>query len=315
MSVPIIVICGATATGKTELAATVAARLYSEVINADSMQVYDGLDVGTGKPTARQLAQAPHHGVGHVSLATHYSAAAFKQDMDPVLDRLIAADTPPVVCGGSGLYLRAVIEGLFHGPGGDPDLRAELQARAALLGVPALHAQLAAVDPESAERIADNDERRVVRALEVYRLTGHPISEQQRGSSAATARPHAQWYGLRVEREDGRARIAARVQEMFSAGLVDEVRTLCATGHEADLRRLRPLGYVEVLDALADGGADALAHAEELTIVHTQQFAKRQGTWFRNQHTIEWLEVNPGDQAVMWADRIVYDATPNPNPR
>ncbi len=321
MPVPILVICGATATGKSALAAAVAQHLGSEVVNADSMQVYRGLDIGTGKPGAALLARAPHHGIGHVALTDQYSAAAFKVDMDPVLDRLLARGVSPVVCGGSGLYLRALIEGLFPGPPRDAELRMELQARAALLGVPALHAELTAVDAAAAERIAENDEHRVIRALEVYRLTGIPISEHHAARTQGTARANTRWFGVACEREDVRARIAARTRAIFAAGLVDEVRALCAAGAEPDLRRLRPLGYTEIVDALAQGTADARREAEALTIVHTQQFAKRQGTWFRNQHAMEWLQLAPGESAERWGDRVAaaarapHGATPSPGPR
>ena len=290
---PILVICGPTAAGKSALAVAVAEHLNTEIINVDSMQVYAGLDVGTGKPTAEELVCVPHHGVGHVPLGTEYSAAAFKADMDPQLDRLLAAGKTPVVCGGSGLYLRALIAGLFPGPPKDADVRAELHARAALLGVPALHAQLAEVDPVTADRLVPNDERRIVRALEVYRLTGEPISVLQAERTAGTARANAHWFGVRRARDDLHDRIAERIARMWDAGWVDEVRGLCAQGLEPVLRRLRPLGYVDILDALYAGTPGALAEARRLTIMHTQQFAKRQGTWFRNQHDVAWLDVEP----------------------
>jgi tRNA dimethylallyltransferase len=278
----ILTIVGPTAAGKTAVAILVARELGGEIVSADSRQIYRGMDVGTAKPTAAERSAVRHHLIDIVDPADVYDAARFAEDAEAAIGRLLDAGVEPIIVGGTGFYVSTLFEGLFEGPGRDERIRSELKARAAEEGGEGLHRELAAVDPASASRIHPNDTSRVVRALEVYRMTGAPLSEWHAGG-ARTPRYAASYFGLTMPREELYARIEARVDAMLEAGLPDEVRSLVASGRLAPgMPGASAVGYRELLPAVVGegGGPEALADAVSLVKRNTRRFAKRQATWF-----------------------------------
>lgn len=280
----LVVVVGATATGKSDLAVALALRLGAEVINADSMQLYRGMDIGTAKLTPEEWRGVPHHVLDVWDVRQPASVADYQQLVDVVLARLAAASRPAVLVGGSGLYVRAAL-GDLHFPGTDPELRARLEAELCGDGPTALHARLAAVDAEAAGRILPSDGRRLVRALEVLELTGRPF-----GASLPTYQPlDAVQIGLSVPRPALGERITRRVERMWEQGLVEEVRRLDRGGLREGPTASRALGYAQVLRHLAGECTEAEAYAE--TVRATRRFARRQEAWFRRDPRITWLDV------------------------
>ena len=302
-AVPILVITGQTASGKERLAAEVAARLGGEILSADSMKVYRGMDIGTAKPSAEQRAKAPHHLLDVADPDETFSTARWLELAEAAIRDTRARGRVPVVSGGTPLYLKALLEGLFEGPSADAGVRARLRDEADRRGTPALHERLSEVDPAAAERIHPNDLRRIVRALEVWELTGTPISDlqEQWGSRTTDYRPLV--IAIRRDSGDLTRRITERVGRMIDAGLIDEVRALAARPAGLAKGPRQALGYAEVL-AFLDGRLTAEALASAM-IAHTRQFARRQMTWLRRFEGIEWLDAAPGADAATLADRVV----------
>ncbi len=281
----IAVIAGPTASGKTALAIALARRLGGEIVNADSQQVYRGLDVGTAKPTPEERAQAPHHLLDVVEPGEGMDAARFVALADAAIADVAGRGRFPVVAGGTGLYLRALLHGVVAAPGRDPALRARLEADAAREGRPALHARLAAVDPEAARRIRPNDLVRIVRALEIAHAGGRP-SELFAAHAFAQDRYDADVFALDPPRAELHARIEARVREMFASGLLDEAAALLARFGDALPRKL-PIGYA---DASASArGEIALGEAIRRVQVAHRRYARRQITWLRKERGVEWV--------------------------
>jgi len=304
MSTEAVVIVGPTAVGKTRLGILVAERLSTEIISADAMQVYCGLSIGTAAPTVEERAWVVHHLVGTVDLEDHYSAAWFARDARAIIERLQREGRVPVVVGGSGLYLRALADGLFPGPSADQDVRERLRREADERGTAALHARLAELDPAAAEHIGWNDLRRIVRALEIFELTGRAISQMQRTHrERARDKLPARWFGLTMDREALYSRIDARVRRMFVEGFVEEVWGLMREGHSADIDRIGALGYREVKRYL-DGEFD-LDTAKELVARNTRRYAKRQMTWFRRNTRIQWFTLTDPTDLDPIANKIV----------
>jgi len=302
-AVPILVITGQTASGKERLAAEVAARLGGEIISADSMKVYRSMDIGTAKASAEQRAKAPHHLLDVADPGETFSTARWLELAEAAIRDTRARGRVPVVSGGTPLYLKALLEGLFEGPSADAGVRAHLRDEADRCGTPALHERLSEVDPAAAERIHPNDLRRIVRALEVWELTGTPISDlqEQWGSRTTDYRPLV--VAIRRDSGDLTSRITERVGRMIDAGLVDEVRALAARTAGLAKGPRQALGYAEVLDFL-DGRLTAEALAPAM-IAHTRQFARRQMTWLRRFEGIEWLNAAPDADAETLADRVL----------
>jgi tRNA dimethylallyltransferase len=277
----VIAVVGATATGKTALAEALATANGAEVVCADSRQVFAELEIGTGRPTPAERAARPHHLFEALHLGQHASAGWYARAAGETCDAIAARGRPAVLVGGSGLYLRALREGLAATPPHDPAVRERLRAELADHGPEALHARLAAVDPASAGRLAPRDRQRVSRALEVYEATGRPLAWWH-ARTARTA-PARRWTVLevRVEPAELRRRIARRTAWMLDHGLVEETRALLGAGHEDALRALRAIGYDEALDLIA--GRLGRAGAEERINSRTARLAKRQRTWFRHQ--------------------------------
>ena len=279
----VLALLGPTATGKTALAFALAERLPVDLISVDSAMVFRGMDIGTAKPTLEEQARYPHALVDIRDPAERYSAADFVADADRCVRRSLAADRLPVLVGGTMLYFRAFREGLADLPGADPALRAELAAEAETRGWPALHAELARVDPAAAAVIHPNNPQRLQRALEVWRLTGQPLSVHWGRHAGARERlgvPILELALMPASRADLHERIAARFDVMLSAGLVDEVAGLYRRGDLHDgLPSVRAVGYRQLWPHVA--GQVALDHAREKAIVATRQLAKRQLTWLR----------------------------------
>jgi len=311
-AVPILVITGQTASGKERVAVEVAARLGGEIVSADSMKVYRGMDIGTAKPSAAQRANVPHHLLDVADPGDTFSTARWLELAEAAIADVQARGRVPVVSGGTPLYLKALLEGLFEGPSADAGFRARLRDEAEARGTPALHARLSEIDPAAAERIHPNDLRRIVRALEVWELTGTPISDLQGqwGSRTTAYRPLV--VAIRRDSGDLTRRITERVARMLDAGLIDEVRALAARpvgqgrpgGPEGLAQGPRQaLGYAEVLDFL-DGclAEDELAPA---IVAHTRQFARRQMTWLKRFDDIEWLDAAPDADTATLADGVI----------
>ncbi|ATE53090.1 tRNA (adenosine(37)-N6)-dimethylallyltransferase MiaA [Actinosynnema pretiosum] len=289
MTVPIAVV-GPTATGKTDLAVELALRLGGEVVNADSMQLYRGMDIGTAKATEAERRGVPHHLLDVLDVTESASVAAYQRDGRAAVEALLAQGRTPVLVGGSGLYVQAVLDELEF-PGTDAAVRARLEDELAVVGAGALHERLAALDPVAAGAILSGNTRRVVRALEVIELTGRPFSATM--PKPGPARYGAVLVGLDRAVEELDARVDLRVGRMFERGLVDEVRALEAVGLRDGLTASRALGYQQVLAAL-DGDGDLAAAAEE-TARGTRRFVRRQRSWFRRDKRVAWFDAgSPG---------------------
>ena len=295
-SLPVIAVVGPTGSGKSDLGVDLALRLGGEVINADAMQFYRGMDIGTAKISDAERRGVPHHLLDTMEVTEEASVSAFQAQARAAMDEIRARGRLPILVGGSGLYVRAALD-VLEFPGTDPAVRQELEAELAETGLGALRARLAAVDPVSAERVADA--RRVVRALEVHRLTGRPFSSYM---------PRREYFqpavqiGLSVERPVLHERLAARVHRMVDAGLLDEVRELEARGLRKGKTASRALGYAQFLAVL--DGALSVADAAEQTITATRQFARRQLTWFRADERITWLAHDSARLADEAADAV-----------
>ncbi|MEO5313403.1 tRNA (adenosine(37)-N6)-dimethylallyltransferase MiaA [Pseudarthrobacter sp. CC12] len=279
---PVIAVVGPTGSGKSDLAVNLALALDGEVINADAMQFYRGMDIGTAKITMAERRGVPHHLLDTLDVTEEASVSDFQSQARKTIDDIHRRGKRAILAGGSGLYVRAALD-VLEFPGTDPALRARLEAEHSELGTEALLARLRTVDPASAARVSDA--RRIIRALEVHELTGRPFS------SFMPRREYHQpaiQLGLSVDREVLRERLAERVHRMVDAGLLDEIRMLDASGLRRGKTASRALGYSQFLRVV--DGTSTVADAAEETIVATRQFARRQLTWFRADPRITWLD-------------------------
>ena len=280
-----VVIVGATATGKSDLAVELALRWGGEVVNADSMQLYRGMDIGTAKLPPEQRRGIPHHQLDVLDVTETASVAAYQRAARTVIEHLRASGRTPVLVGGSGLYVQAVVDELEF-PGTDPALRAQLEAELADVGPGPLHARLAAVDPAAAAAVLPSNGRRIVRALEVVALTGRPFPA--RLATVGPPRYDAVLLGVDRPTAELDERVARRVARMFAGGLVAETRLLLARGLREGRTASRALGYQQVVAAL-DGAADLRAAAAD-TVRATRRFVRRQRSWFWRDRRIVWLD-------------------------
>lgn len=289
---PLLVIAGATASGKSALAMALSERIPIELISADSAQVYRGMDIGTAKPTAAEQSQVPHHLLDICDPADPYSAARFAVDAAQAIAEVRGRGRLPVLVGGTLLYLKALLSGLSRLPSSSPDLRATLQAEVERVGVAAMHARLATVDPETAQRLHPNDWQRIQRALEIVDLTGRPASHAYRTPiEAPNLGPICRVAVMVDDRGLLHQRIERRFHQMMELGLLAEVERLFRRGglHD-DLPSIRSVGYRQLWATLA--GDVPLPTAVEQGIAATRQLAKRQLTWLRNEPG--WLPVQGG---------------------
>ncbi|GAA4118209.1 tRNA (adenosine(37)-N6)-dimethylallyltransferase MiaA [Nocardioides fonticola] len=296
---PIVAVVGATAAGKTGLSLDLAERLGGEIVNTDAMQVYRGMDVGTAKLPPAERRGIVHHLLDRLEVTDPATVAEFQQWAREAVVDLRARDVVPVLVGGSALYTRAVLD-RFEFPGTDPEVRARLEAELDAVGSVALHARLAAVDPEAAARILVENGRRVVRALEVVEITGRPFSASL--PQLEYADPRTVQIGVDIDRPTLDARIEARVAEMFEAGFVAEVERLLAAGLASSRTAAMAIGYREVAAHLA--GEISEAEARERTVVATRRFARRQDSWFRKDPRIVWVRFDDPQRVEQALDAV-----------
>jgi len=293
-----VAVLGATASGKSALGLALAERTGGEIVCCDSQQVYVGLDIGTAKPTPAERARVPHHALDLVPPDQPFHAARWAEVARAAIHAIANRGRLPIVVGGTGLYYRALVAGLFEAPPPDPAIRARHREEAAQSGVPALHARLVAIDPEAAATIRTGDLVRISRALEVYEQTGVPISTLRR-QAAPPADLAPTVLLLDPPLDELRARIAARVADMLAAGFLDEVKALRAAGYGPACKPLQALGYRQLGEVL--DGKRTLAAATAETIQATAQYARRQRTWFRGEAAALRLGAAPALETALAA--------------
>ncbi len=287
----LLAIVGPTATGKSSLALSLAEELPGEIVNCDSMQMVRGMDVGTAKPSVADRAEIPHHLYNRIDPDQWYSAGQYMVESRAICRQIAGRDRAAMVVGGTGLYLRALLQGVFEGPGRSREFRRRLKRTAARGGSARLHARLSEVDPTAAERIQAGDTVRIVRALEVHHQTGRPISDLQVEREPLTGFRVVK-IGLRLDRQTLYNRIDARVRSMFRAGLLEEVQRLMNRGFSPDCKGFEAIGYRQAISCLT--GKISLEEAVERTSRETRRYAKRQLTWFRRESELDWVEA-PGE--------------------
>jgi tRNA dimethylallyltransferase len=284
----LVVICGPTASGKTALALKLAEHLPVEIISADSRQVYRGMDIGTAKPDRRELAEVPHHLIDVVDPDENFTAADFVKRGRAAIEQIHLRGRLPLVVGGTGLYVRALLRGLADAPGGDERLRRELHLMEKREGAGTLYRQLEKIDPPLADRLSPRDRIRIVRALEVFHLTGRRFSDLQMEHASRPDYYRALKIGLASDRKILYDRIDRRVENMISSGLPEEVRGLLEQGYSPELKAMQTIGYRETVDYLRD----RLSLDETVSLIqrNSRRYAKRQLTWFGRENSIIWLD-------------------------
>ena len=299
-----ILILGVTASGKGRLAFDLAKSLDAEIVSIDSMKVYRRMNIGTAKPPKeiRDHPGAPgYHLIDVVEPSDSFSVARFLELANTAIDDIKKQNKPVVAVGGTALYIKSLLYGLFEGPGADKQIRAELKAQAEAEGLQPLYEQLQKIDPDTANKISSNDARRIIRALEVYKLTGQPISRFQLQWSADNKHD---WtiMGLRREKTEENKRINARVKKMIDAGLVNEVKGLLAEPKPLSDQARYAIGYAEIIDHLS--GKTTLDDAVELIKKNTRKLAKAQRTWFKTFKNVHWLDLAPDETPESIFNRV-----------
>jgi len=290
----LIVICGATATGKSDLAVELAKELKGHIVNADSMQLYKGMDIGTAKLSVEERKGIPHYLIDVLSVREEASVAQYQIDARSIIDQLLEQSIPAIVVGGTGLYIKSILDDLNF-PDTDPEVREKIAKQAEELGADVMHARLAKLDPAAAAAIPKENVRRVVRALEVIELTGRPYTANL-PRVGSTKYPEARQYGLVMERETLQERIDLRVERMWEQGLVREVRDLMAEGLLEGRTAQAALGYAQVIKFAQ--GLMTEEEAKEETKRATRQYARRQETWFSRDERITWIKKAPVAELV-----------------
>ncbi len=288
MSAKLIVICGATATGKSDLAVNVATELGATIVNADSMQIYRGMDIGTAKLSIEERRGVPHEMLDILNVKEDSNASFYQERAREIVDRLLGSNTSVVVVGGTGLYIKSLLDDLNF-PDTDPVVRARLELEALSLGGDELHKRLASLDPAAAVAIPRENIRRVVRALEVIEITGKPFTANLPRKDS-TRYPQAKQFGLRVDRASLDERIERRVNKMFDQGFEDEVRKLIEEGLLEGTTAKAAIGYSHIIAAMEMSKQGLEVDVRAATTVATRQYARRQETWFNRDERIHWLE-------------------------
>lgn len=294
---------GATASGKSAVGIELARRINAEIISLDSMAIYRGMDIGTAKPTTEQLQAVPHHLIDIVEPHEEFSLAQYIEAAEACAAQILQQDRQVLFVGGTPLYLKGLLRGIFEGPPADWELRHRLADEAKQQGDSWLHRRLATIDPAAAAKLHPNDTRRLIRAIEVYEKTGQPISQQQAQFDVGRTATECRVVVLDWPRATLHERIGRRVHEMFAAGLVEEVRQLMAAKRPMSQTARQAVGYREVIEHLA--GRATLAEAGELVDRHTRQLAKRQTTWFRSLSECRFLAMNETLTPAAVADAIL----------
>jgi tRNA dimethylallyltransferase len=288
MESPLVCIVGPTAVGKTAISIQLAQRLNAEIVSLDSRQIYRQMDIGTAKPTIAQQQAVRHHLIDCVNIDEPFTAADYQRLADLALAEIDRQRKRGLIVGGAGLYFRALLDGLFEGPSADAAIRTRLQQEAKEHGATVLHERLRNCDPISADRIHPNNLVRVIRALEVYELTGEPISALQRQWATSEPRYPFRAFGLNMRRETLYRRIESRADQMIAEGLIEEVKKIIDAGYSRDCTAMQSFGYKEIVDYL--DGKHSRDEAIALLKQNTRRFAKRQLTWFRHDPRIEWVD-------------------------
>ena len=287
----LLIICGPTASGKTAVAVEICLALGGEVVSADSMQIYRGMDIGTAKPALEETRGVAHHLLDIAEPGEAYSVAAYREKAIEAIEDIFARGRTPVICGGTGLYIDALTRPLGFSAQGDESVRRPLEEIAAQEGgKERLHAMLREVDPDSSDRLHVNDVRRVVRALEIHQLTGRTLTEQRALDLKREGAYRGRLYGLSWPREELYARIDQRVDQMMADGLVKEVEALLSGGLHGRATAMQGIGYKEITRALE--GECSMAEAVERVKQATRNYAKRQLTWFRRDERVTWIEAS-----------------------
>ncbi|MFH1010080.1 MAG: tRNA (adenosine(37)-N6)-dimethylallyltransferase MiaA [bacterium] len=297
----VLILAGPTGVGKTEVSIPLALTLQGEIISADARQVFRKLEIGTAKPTPEQRAQVVHHFVDELELSARWTAGDFGRAARERIEEIFERDHLPLVVGGSGFYIRALLDGFFEADDEGVDY-APLRERLRTEGAEVLYDELRQVDPEVAERIMPSDAHRILRALEVFHRTGIPLSEWQKRRTAPLPYPVA-FYCLRMERAVLYERVNRRVLQMLDAGLVDEVRRLFEQGYDEGTNALRTHGYQEVFPYLrGEYGYDEMVERIQKAVRH---YVKRQFTWFRRDPRVVWIDRNPDESPDIASQKIL----------
>lgn len=297
----VICIVGPTCSGKTTLAIMLAEKLNGEIISADSRQIFKYLDIGTAKPSAAELKKTRHNFIDELNPDEDFNISMFEQEGLKVISDIFSRGKQPIVAGGSGLYVKALVDGIFNSADTDGEFRQELMEKKDRFGNEFIYNELKKIDPESAYKMRPSNWKRIIRALEVYHLTGRRIGDLQEKHERNTGFSFVQ-HGLKWERETLYNNIEKRVDEMIAAGLVNEVEKILAMGYGKDLNSLNTVGYKEIISHL--DGEITLERSVELIKRNTRRFAKRQMTWFRKDERIKWHDVDKMEDLRKLAEEV-----------
>ena len=303
MSITLQILTGPTACDKTEIGFTVAQKIKGEIISADSMLFYRGMDIGTAKPSLDMRELVPHHFIDIIDPWESYSVGRYVDDVESLIDTADSKDRKFLIVGGSPLYVKGLVDGIFNGPEADWDIRRDLEELADEKGNQYVHDILQKIDPDKAVELHPNNLRRIIRAIEVYRITGKPVSELQEEYKLTRKSYQFNILCIAREREDIYRRINERVEIMFDKGLVDEVQSLLDNPGGLSKQAKQALGYKEIIQYL--DGSLTLDDAKEMVMQSTRRFAKRQMTWFRRFPDVQWLETEELEGPESISDEII----------
>jgi tRNA dimethylallyltransferase len=305
-----ILILGVTASGKGRLAFDLAQNIDAEIISIDSMKVYRRMDIGTAKPPTAARQRVPYHLIDVVEPSDSFSVGSFLDRASKAIEQVKDRKTNIIAVGGTALYIKSLLYGLFEEAGSDEQIRAELRARAEAEGLAELHRELTSIDPMAADRINPNDARRIIRALEVYTITGKPISSFQKQWETRQAKHNWTIIGLRREKPEASSRINQRVKKMIDAGLVDEVKALLDEEKPLSQQARCAIGYAEIIEHL--NGRMDLKNAIEKIKINTRRLAKGQRTWFKTFRNVHWLNIesNESSERIFERTRELLDQIP-----
>jgi tRNA dimethylallyltransferase len=298
-----ILILGVTASGKGGVAFELARKIGAEIISIDSMKVYRQMDIGTAKPSLSRRRQVKYHLIDVVEPSESFSVDRFLELAHAAIEQIKSAQRPIIAVGGTAMYIKALLYGIFEGPGTNTEIRERLKANIDEQGAAELHHRLAEIDPEAAERIHPNDARRIIRAIEVFELTGKPISSFQNQFSADRMLNDWQIIGLRREKSVESRQINVRVKRMIAEGLVDEVQSLLAEAEPLSDQARCAIGYAEIIDHL--NGKMPLDKAIEKIKINTRRLAKAQRTWFKTFRQVNWLDIAENETPERILDRTI----------
>lgn len=305
-SQPMLMLIGCTASGKGAVAFELARRTGGRILSIDSMKVYRRMDIGTGKPSAERRREIPHYLVDVVEPSESFSLGRYVELADAAITEMAAESQGPIIAaGGTAMYIRGILEGIFDGPGADEQLRERLKEEASAIGLTELYKRLQSADPATADRLHPNDAKRIIRALEVFELTGEPISAFQNQFKSGDFRYPWRVFGLRREKQDASGRINRRIKRMIESGLVQEVESLLAEPQGLSEQAAQAVGYAEII--ATQEGRLPLEKAVEQIKINTRRLAKSQRTWFRSFERVTWLDLAEDDTVESVVDRIITE--------